>query len=213
MPKEIHKLLLLAVALVSVVSLPALGQTAKPSDTLHEMAKKAGGKFVLRYRPNRSTIYANVEELAKRSDIIIIGRTLGHRPSLRPDGNFITKDYLVKVQEVIKGDLPDGGSIVVSLPGGAYQFPDGTLVAVMPIGQREAEDQRIYIFFLKAKKQNSVFQGYLLASETQGLFGLIDGHVEPTDSVAADPVVVKYRGRSAAEFLGQVHKAVPRKKK
>ena len=210
MPKRIHGLMLLAVvALAGAMSSSVFAQN--PRETLHERTKKAGGKLVWRYRATRSLIYPNVEELAKRSDVIVVGRTLGHRPSLSPDGKFITNDFLVKVQEVIKGDLADR-SIVISVPGGAQRFPDGTYAALMPVNYKQAEDGRTYVFFLK-KKSGSVFKGHMLASETQGLFALKDGKVEPADSVRSDPVVVKYRGMGAASFLAQIHMAVPRKKK
>jgi hypothetical protein len=206
-----HLILVFLVTLVGgAASFSAAQQLRR---TLHDRAIKAGGKLVWRYRANRSLIYPNVEELAKRSDVIVVGRSLGHRPSLSPDGTFITNDFLVRVQDVIKGDVPSGKSIVVSLPGGAYRFSDGTFAALMPANYKQAEDGGTYVFFLKKKKIGSVFKGHMLASETQGLFALKEGKVEPADSVRSDPVVVKYRGMGAANFLAQIHMAVPRKKK
>ena len=184
----------------------------QPSGTLHDRAKKVGGKLVWHYRANRSLIYPNVEELAKRSDLIVVGRTLGHRPSLRPDGKFITNDFLVKVQDVIKGNVAGGESIFISVPGGAYKFSDGTYAALIPANYREAEDGATYVFFLTKKKPNSVFKGHTLASETQGMFAFRDGRVDPADLVVSDPVVMKYRGLGAAAFLQQVRMAVPRQK-
>ena len=201
------------VTLIGMMSLSVAAQRVKPKNSLHDMAKKAGGHFVLRYRPSRTTIYADVEELAKRSDLIIVGQTLGHRSSLRPDGNFITKDYLVKVQEVIKGDLGGARSILVTVPGGTYRFPDGTFATVKPLGEREVEDRQTCVFFLRSKKVKGVFNGYLLVSETQGLFSLANGNTEPVSTFTDHPVVVKYRGMGAAEFLKEIHKAVPRNKK
>src|SRR2546427_2071838 len=102
------------------------------SGTLNERAKGAGGKLLWRYSPNRGVIYSSVEELAKQSDIIIIGRTISHRSHLRPDGKFITKDFSVRVLEVFKGEIAMGTLIDVSLPGGAYKFPDGSVALVLP---------------------------------------------------------------------------------
>lgn len=203
----------LALMIMAIASVTALGQQAKSKDTLHTQAKKAGGHFVLKYRPNLSTVYPTVEELAKRSDLIVVGRTVGHQSTLRPDGNFITRDYSVRVQEVIKGDLPNKSAIVVSLAGGSHRFPDGTFVTVMPVGEKQIEDGQLCVFFLKAKKPNSPFKGYLLTSETQGAFALINGQVEPSDSYSKHPVVAKYRGMQGGEFLRNIHKAVPRTKK
>ncbi|HEX8282832.1 MAG TPA: hypothetical protein VF588_05735 [Pyrinomonadaceae bacterium] len=220
MRNHIWKTVTLLLALAFAPNPPALAQRHKPverprptqsKDKLHEMAKKSGGHFVLRYKPNRSTLYPNVEELAKRSDVIVIGRTLSHRSRLQPDGNFITQDFLVKVQEVVKGDIPNGRSIVVTLPGGSHRFPDGTYAIVEPVGNRPARDSGIYVFFLKAQKKNSPFKGYLLASEMQGMFELTGGKVETSDASADNPIVRNYRQMSAPDFLKEIHKAVPRK--
>ncbi|MGA9997094.1 MAG: hypothetical protein WBP93_16875 [Pyrinomonadaceae bacterium] len=232
MPKKIYGLLLFVIAALccaanayvmaqqgsAVESAPASTSALKPPvlvkhprEALYSRAKKAGGNLVWRYRPNRGVLYPTVEELAKRSDIIVVGRILGHRSSLRPDGKFITQDYLVRVQEVIRGDLPNSKSIIISLPGGDYRYPDGTHVHVMPIGYRQPEDGSSYVFFLR-KKTGEDYKGYRLVSETQGLFGMKNDQVEPANLVKSDPVVVKYRGMATGEFLRQIHKAVPIKK-
>ena len=196
-------------ALLVALSSPALAQ--HPVDTLQNRAKAAGGTLLWRYRPNNSSLYANIEELSKRTDVIVVGRTVMHRSTLRPDGKFITEDFQVIVQEVIKGDLSTGKVITVSLPGGIYKFPDGTLANVLPRGYKKPEDHTTYVFFLKNK--GAIYQGHQLASETQGLFALKDGKVEPADLVRDHPVVMKYKGMGIANFLGEIHKAVPLKKK
>jgi hypothetical protein len=184
-----------------------------PRETLHDRAKKAGGTVVWRYRPNRSVIYGNIEEVAKRSSIIVVGRSVDQKGRLTKDGKFITQDVLVKVQEVIKGDVPNGHPLLVSLPGGAYRFEDNSYAYVMPIGYQPPEKGGMYIFFLKGKDKGSNFKGYQLISETQGLFAVKDRLVEPADLAATDPAVSRYKGMTATTFLQQIHKAVPRKKK
>jgi len=202
-----------ATAVTFAVAMSAAVLAQRPGDTLNNRAKQAGGKLVWRYRPNHSVIYANVEELAKRSDLIVVGRTRQHLPALTPDKKFVTDDFVVHVQEVIKGDVAAGKDMVISLPGGAYKFPDGTFAYVMAAHYKPAEKGGIYIFFLKTKKKLSGIKGYQLSSATQGLFGFKNGQVEPADQFATDPIVVRYRGMSAAAFLAEVHKAVPRQKK
>src|SRR5258705_9149995 len=120
MPNRIK--VLLASVLVLLVAGASSVPAQHPRETLHDRAKKAGGKLVWRYRPNRNVIYSNIEELAKRSSIIVVGRTLDQKGRLTRDGKFITQDVTVKVQEVIKGDVPNGHPLLVSLPGGAYRF-------------------------------------------------------------------------------------------
>jgi hypothetical protein len=182
----------------------------QPDRDLHDQAKKAGGKFVLRYLPDRSVIYPNVEELANRSDLIVVGRTLGNRARLRADGKFITKDFWVKLQEVIKGDLRNASTILVSLPGGSYMFEDKTYVLVSPRKYKTAEDNKTYVFFLKKKGTN--YKGHELSGGIQGQFEITSGKVEPAD-LLDDPVVVKYKGMRAGTFLAQIHSAAGNTKK
>jgi hypothetical protein len=184
---------------------------AQSKNKLQELANKAGGHFVFRYRPS-VTIYPNVEELAKRTDIIIVGRTLGHRSKLTADGNFINQEVLVRVQEVVKGD-PGGSSLVILVPGGAHRFDDGTYAVVEPIGQREPEDQTLSVFFLKAPGSGQEANRLRLSSEAQGIIALGTGKAEPSSLSPRDPFVTRYKEMSAVDFLREVHKAVPRKVK
>ena len=216
MPKKIALMQLAALLLlggVGVLAQKAENTAAKPKVTLHDQAKKSGGKFIMRYKPSRGTIYPNIEELAKRSDLIVVGKILSHKANLTPDERSINQDFLVKVQELIKGDLPKGRSILLTLRGGTHRFPDKTFAAMMPIGYKQPEDGGLYLMFLKSKDKNSPFRGQRLVSEDQGLFALTGGSVEPADLVPDDPINSKYRKMSAPAFLREVHKAVPRKNK
>ena len=85
---QTRRLVALATTLiVMLIGLSPAGEATsfaqEPNQDLYELAKKAGGKLVLRYLPDRSVVYPNLEELAKRTDIIVVGRTLGHRAKLR----------------------------------------------------------------------------------------------------------------------------------
>jgi hypothetical protein len=202
-------LVIIPFALGPGAELTSLGQ--EPDQDLHELAKKAGGKLVLRYLPDRSVIYPNLQELAKRSDIIVVGRTLGHRPKLRGDGKFITKDFWVRVQSVFKGDLPNGKTILVSLPGGSYMFPDKTFVFVNPYKYKQAEDSRTYVFFLRNK--GATYSGHELAGGPQGLFDITGDTVEPAHRVPGDPVLTKYKGMRTVTFLAQLESAAGINKK
>jgi hypothetical protein len=202
-----------AVALVLLTASSGLVVGQQVKSTLNDRARKTGGKLVWRYRAPRSVIYPNVEELAKRSDLILVGKALAHRSNLREDGKFMTNDFLVRVQEVLKGDAPVGGSTVISIPGGARKFADGSFAALLPANFKAVENGGIYVFFLEDKKKKaSPYAGHMLVSETQGLFEVRDGRVEPADSVDSDPVVKKYRGMGASNFFAQIRSAVPKKK-
>lgn len=197
------------VAQSPVTNLPPIGVLGTPRTTVYERAKKAGGKLIWHYRADRRVVHRDLDQLSKGSKDIVIGRVLGHRPSLSADGKFITNDFLVKVQDVIKGDLPAGRSIFVSVPGGAYRFPDGTLAAVLPTGYRPPQERRIYVFFLKG---NSRFKGHELVSEAQGLFDVTDGTVQSADMLSTDPLLT-YNRMSVPSFLRELHTVIREKKK
>jgi len=207
-------LMVTAVAAILLAACPEGAPTAlaqEPNQDLHELAKQAGGKLILRYLPDRSVIYTNLEELAKRSDIIVAGRTLGHRSRLRGDGKFITKDFSVRVQSVFKGDVPNGRTIIVSLPGGSYMFPDKTFVYVSPYKYKQAEDSRTYVLFLK--KKGATYAGHELAGGPQGMFDITGRTVQPAHRVPGDPLLVKYKGKRTAMLLAHLEGAVGLNKK
>lgn len=220
MNKTLRGLTLALVVLAVALGVPLQAQQHKPispnrptqpKDKLHEMARNAGGRYVFRYKLSRSTLYPNLEEMAKRSDLVIVGRTLSHRSKLRDDGNFITQEFLVRAQEVVKGDLKNGQSIVVTLAGGAYTFPDGMSVIMTPMDVQQTEDRGTYVFFLSSPKNGSLAKTHQLVSETQGMFALSKGKVAPASLAKDDPVVNKYQQMDAADFLKQIHRAIPRK--
>lgn len=219
MQKKFRGLTLTLVALMLALSLQLhaqqrrKGKVSPPTQSknkLQELANKAGGHFVLRYQPNATT-YPNVEELAKRSDIIVVGKTLGHRTKLSDDGNFINQEFLVRVQEVLKGESPTGRSVVISVPGGAHRFDDGTTAVVESLGQRQPEDRGFYVFFLKAPASGEESKPMQLSSEAQGIVGLSGGRAAPSSLKAEDPFVSKYGQMEAVDFLRELHRAIPRK--
>lgn len=208
----------LCVVILALVVAPALSGQNRQSkgpktkheakDKLHDKAKKAGGTIVLRYRPSRGRVFSDLSDLGAKSDAVVIGRVLGHRPGLTPSGNLITNNFLVRVVEVRKGDLQNGRSIIVSVPGGAYKFPDGTRAAVVANGYKELEDGVIYAMFLKTLGNG---KNYRLVSESQGAFALKAQGVDPTDVDLTSPTI-KHRGSTPVQFLRELQKAVPVKR-
>ena len=102
---------------------------------------------------------------------------------------------------------------MITMPGGAHRFDDGSYAVVEPIGQRKPENQDISVFFLKSPGTGEEAKGLRLSSEAQGMVGLTGGQAEPSSVNARDPFVARYKQMGAADFLREVHKAVPRKAK
>lgn len=196
------------IVLAALLCAAAVAAQKKPRPDLHARAKANGGRLIWRYKPRQTVTYPTIRELANGSDLIIIGRTLGHRSKLSRDGKFISQDFLVRVQEVLKGTTINGGSILISLPGGSHKFPDGSRVHVLAAGYKEVVDGASYVFFLKDKKREdkkrAEFKGYPLVSNAQGLFALRDGKVEVAFEGASDPIAARYQGANALVFLQQL---------
>jgi hypothetical protein len=178
----------------------------KQKSNLHDRAKQSGGKLVEKFQAERSVIYPNLTELAKRSTAIVIGRALNHRAHLTTDGTFITTDVSVAVQEVVKGNLRRGSVVLVSLPGGGHRFEDGVTAFLYADNYRPAQNGKTYVFFLD--KKGPVARGYELAGGIQGQFELSfeSGKVIAGDTVPVDPIVPKYRNKPIKDFLVELHR-------
>jgi hypothetical protein len=180
----------------------------EPGRDLHELAVRKGGKAVVRFSPDRAVRYPNIEELARRSDLVVVARTLHNRSRLRPDGKFISEVLWVRVQEVIKGNLTNAVKIPVVVPGGLWRFQDGSVVMLEPKESIRPENGGSYVFFLG--KQSAVYKGREVVGGFQGVFDLTGGIVTPADQAGEDPVVEKYSGMSAGKFLAKLQTVVGR---
>lgn len=125
-------------------------------------------------------IAANLEAVAAQADVVIRGTIGVNRTRLAMDGRgkeTVVLDYGVQVDQVLKGPpslVSDG--IVWTVPGGVYQFQDGSMVEILTPSFRKPQPGEEYVLFLQ---RDSVFGHYRLAFGTQALFRLhSDGSVE-----------------------------------
>ncbi len=79
------------------------GASAAPDATssLHDRAKLAGGRLTEVLPDEGDSVCATVEELAGRSPVVVIGKALGVRAHLAPDGDRVMTDVAFKVQEAV----------------------------------------------------------------------------------------------------------------
>ncbi len=87
--------------------------------------------------------------LASQSRIIAIGVPLRNACNRSQDGNQVTTDYEVRIQEVIKGDVGPDSVISVSMPGGLVTEADRSLLEVRARPVRKMRNGRTYVLFLK----------------------------------------------------------------
>ncbi len=104
-----------------------------------------------------------------QSTVIAIGVPLRNvcRPS--QDGNHVTTDYEVQLQEVIKGEVRPGSIISVSMPGGLVTEADQTLLEVRARPVRKMQNGRTYVLFLKAAPSNGNAE-FTTVRGSQGLY-------------------------------------------
>src|SRR2546421_6447920 len=89
-------------------------------------AAKLKGNYVAEFNPHWDWGRFDLETLTKGSAAIIVGRfTKKAEPRLLGEGRVIYTDYKVSVDELVKGDIRQGETIVVTLPGGRISFEDG----------------------------------------------------------------------------------------
>jgi hypothetical protein len=176
--------------------------------TLYDLAKERGkdGKYVHPFDATGGISYSNAEELAKRSDAIIIGRPIRIRSYLSPDGASITTRCWMKVQEVLKGKVNRNSAFIVSVPGGAHVYKDKTIVAVRSRYYWPPQEGRIYALFLTKDANDS--ERWNVVGGSQGQFELVlsNDEVKPSDTKRGNPVRKKYRNMTARRFLRELHR-------
>jgi hypothetical protein len=183
---------------------------------LEERALRNGGQLAQQFAADRSVVCSNLQELARRSPIVVIGTTLRHRSRLTPDAKCVNSDFAVSVQEVLKGQLRPGSVITVSLPGGGHRFPDGASVFFYPSNYRLTINDRVYAFFLRAGGKDTLGRGplYELALGVQGQFELDrgTGMVIPSVRMPNDPIATRYKDMAITRYLLELHQAVGKRK-
>jgi hypothetical protein len=163
-----------------------------------ELAKLKGSITVT--RPVHSFVKYDLETITKKSAVVVIGHVLNNACHISPDGQQVTTDYQVQVQEVLKGKVSEGSTIEVNLPGGLVVFEDGTSVQVNTPGLRKMQNGKTYVLFLT--ERGPEFSSFVLTGGSQGLFEIVDGglSVKPYGN-SIDPLVQKYKQEKEAKLL------------
>ena len=153
-----------------------------------------------------SPVYSGLEALASHSSLIIVGTPSRNVCHLPPNGIRLTTDYDVEVQDVIKGDLKQGDTVTVSLPGGRVEFEDGTSAEIRAPEFRKMENHKTYLLFLFEQKGRP--GTYKVVGGPQGLFELpADSDVVKPHGRSIDFVTEKYKNKEQKAFLKEVQEA------
>ena len=220
-------LLICLLAAASVLLILALTHAQVPDPlTLNERASASPtGQYVTVMPAGTEPTYPDLETLTHLSTDIIIATAGGNVCKLSPDGSMITTNYTVTVQEVLKGKLPVGGTVTVSLPGGKAVFPgvgqSGPPIAgdikVKPTSAevrtpwfKKMEAGKQYYLFLTGSGalQQKYHVSYLeTTGGPQGVFELSGGVVKSNSGRLRDPIW-QYHNMAVGTFKATILNAV-----
>jgi hypothetical protein len=169
---------------------------------LREVARLKGGVYVFDRDPYWKYGKFDIESMTKNSAAVIVGRFTKQLDGRLIDGRVINTDYEVAVEELVKGDLKQAKTIVVTVPGGRFFFDDGTSVEERTPKFEQPHIGRAYTLFLM---EETAFPSiFFLAGGPAGLFDIEDSASVKSHGRPDDVEAVETRGKSRDEFMKKV---------
>ena len=165
-------------------------------------AAKLKGNYVAEYNPHWDWGQFSVEALTKNSAAVIVGRFTKKLNARLPDSKVIFTDYEVAVDELIKGNLNQAKTIVVTLPGGRIYFEDGTSAEQITPTFEQPRIGRAYTLFLM--QEDAVPSVFFLSGGPQGMFDIEDSSSVRSHGRPEDPAAVETKGKNRESFLKDV---------
>jgi len=144
-----------------------------------------------------------LETITRDSALVLVGTPLTNLCELDSEGDGITTDYQVSVNEAIKGNLAPGSVITVSVPGGRVEFPDGTSAELRVQDFKKMENGKTYVLFLRNRQPGS--EKFITTGAAQGLFEVPNDEsgVKPHGS-AINTVCKENQDKPVANFFREV---------
>lgn len=165
-------------------------------------AAKLKGIYVAEYNPHWDWGQFDVESLTKNSAAVIVGRFTKKLDARLPDSKVIFTDYEVAVEELVKGDIKQGQTIVVSLPGGRIFFEDGTSAEQTTPTFEHPHIGRAYTLFLM--QEAAVPSVFFLSGGPHGMFDIEDSAGVKSHGKQDDPGAVETKGKNRESFMKNV---------
>jgi hypothetical protein len=183
---------------------PAEWNAAVQSGSLREKARLKGS-YTVTAQPKPMQRYNDATSIAKASTGIVLGTVDSSRTQLLPPAEkFIVTDCQVRLTEVLKGDFQPDQVISLRLPGGFFQFEDGTFAEVkMPDFWKKPEIGKSYVFFVEKRQAGH----FVLHGGPQGMFEITsDGVVKPQVR-QEDELMRNYNDKDVGAFLKEIRQA------
>jgi hypothetical protein len=169
---------------------------------LREVAKLKGGVYVSKRDPHWRYGSFDIESLTKNSVAVIVGRFTKKLNARLIDGKTIFTDYEVAVEELVKGDLHQAKTIVITVDGGRFFFEDGTSAEqVTPTFEQPHIGGAYALFLMEEAAVPSVF---FLSGGPQGMFDIEDSAGVKSHGRPNDVGAVETKGKSRDEFMKNV---------
>lgn len=170
-------------------------------------AAKLKGNYVAEFDPHWDFGLFGLESLTKNSSAIVVGRILKRLDSrIVADGNLIFTDYEVGMEELLKGNIKQAKTIVVSLPGGRVYFEDGTSAELTTPSFDQVRIGNVYTFFLSDLDKSS--NAFTLVGGPQGMVDIEDSSRVKSHGRSTDPVAAETKDKSRESFLREVRNQV-----
>lgn len=181
-----------------------------PEGPLHAKARRAGGTLEERLAPEY-VINADLEGLAARSDLVVIGKVLTVRNHMTEDRKGVQTDAMFHVQDVLQGSAKAGDVLVISVPGGTFLFADGTVASQYAQEYHPLQKNGTYALFLRDStvKVPGGHKAHRLATgiQAQFQFDWLDSTVWPAVRLPRDPLWIRYGGKPITDFLLDLRRA------
>ena len=197
-------IVLATLVLVKGVANRSAPVTAKSPKSLRTRAQSVGNALASA-EPRNLKRYDDLSSLGKESATIVTGTVESNESSLlQPAETLVVTDYLVRVEDVLKGNTPSGKDIIVREPGGHVDFGNGSSADVqMPEYWSQPQTGGKYTLFLKDRRDGT----FALVGGPQGLFRLTEGIVTP-QLRPNDKLMQTYNGKSEGSFLKGLRNAI-----
>src|SRR6266498_2125773 len=189
----------------------ATSQSVPNPVSLRVLASQSGN-YVSYLSPNVYPRY-DFNQLVAQSTDIVTGIAGTNVCKLSPEGTSITTDFQVTVQSVVKGNLPVGSSITVSLPGGKAVFstscdtipcpPPTTAEIRVPWFKKLSNGSQYYLFLIGSADNSPIIQSSLVSFKPtggpQGVFQIANGVVTSNSGRLHDPMW-QYNNKTVGDF-------------
>lgn len=157
-------------------------------------------------------LFSGLDELAGHSDIILIGKVSDAPPTVRVDAAALgivegvdefeknISSFVINVEDVLKGDAPDSGTIRVDMNGGTA---DG--VSETYDGLEFPQKGSRYLMFIRRtnfSEKNKYFL-YMFVGTYDGFVEIVDGKIIPEKNSS-----VFTEGTSIGDILDAISKSV-----